>query len=112
MKIVLFITLLETLALTLWMTRRWLSRNVRSRALLTPPVRPAANSLVVDRVSTPVDVPHWVFINDWQLEGQTDDRRPVVGSVADGPGRPSARRAFARRSHQVNYKEWTKERHD
>lgn len=54
----------------------------------------------------------WAFINEWHVESQGDDRRQVSGSVPESTGSSAARRASARQSHQVNFKAWSKERHD
>jgi hypothetical protein len=58
------------------------------------------------------DAAHWAFINQWQVAEQSDDRRPMNGAVANDGGMPSVQRSFARRSHQLSYKKWSKERHD
>ena len=60
----------------------------------------------------PFDAVRWAQRNNWLLEGQPDDRRPVNGSVRESNGSASVRRSFARHSHQVSYKEWSKQRHD
>jgi hypothetical protein len=60
----------------------------------------------------PFNPEHWGQQNSWLLEGSADDRRPMLSRATDGPGSASARRSIARRSHQVSYKEWSRERHD
>ena len=60
----------------------------------------------------PFDPIRWALANPWLSEGQADDRRPINGSVAPNDGAASARRAFARRSHQVMFKKWSQARHD
>ena len=69
---------------------------------------PIANS--AGRVS--FNAVRFAQLNPWLSEGQPDDRTPMIGSITDNTGTPSARRAFARRSHQASYKEWSKARHD
>ena len=54
----------------------------------------------------------WALANPWLSEGQADDRIPMNGSVANNEGTASAKRAFARRSHQVAFKKWSQARHD
>ncbi len=58
------------------------------------------------------DDAHWAFINQWHVESQSNDRRPMNGATATDGGSPSVQRSLARRSHQLKYKEWSKERHD
>lgn len=58
------------------------------------------------------DESRWSFINEWHVNAQEDDRPPMTSVVSDGAGRPSARRAFARQSHQLKYKKWSQARHD
>ena len=65
-----------------------------------------ANSL------TEFDPIRWARLNPWLSEGQADDRTPMDGSVKNNGGTPSVRRAFARRSHQAMFKEWSQARHD
>jgi hypothetical protein len=60
----------------------------------------------------PFDAIGWTKLNPWLSEGRFDDTRPMNGSVADSSGTPSAKRAFARRSHQVMFKKWSQARHD
>ncbi len=106
MKIIFLVIALESLAITLWMTVIWLSRNRKSNLAgvitgesLLPNVNTPRNS------ATRLTTAHWLFINGWQVEAQADDRRPMLGSKS---GRPS----IARRTHQLRYKEWSKQRHD
>jgi hypothetical protein len=67
-----------------------------------------------DEVATwlPDAVARWAFINGWKVEPQSDDRKPVIGAVAQDTGSPSARRSTARRKHQAMFKAWSRERHD
>jgi hypothetical protein len=53
-----------------------------------------------------------VLANPWLSEGQPDDRKPMDGSVKDSGETSSGQRAFARRTHQLMFKKWSKERHD
>ena len=61
---------------------------------------------------TEFDPIRWAQLNPWLSEGQADDRRPMNGSVKDSGGIGSGQRAFARRTHQAMFKEWSKARHD
>jgi hypothetical protein len=54
----------------------------------------------------------WAFINQWQVAEQSTDRMPVTGAVPNRSGPAALRRSVARRAHQVEYKEWSKQRHD
>jgi len=54
----------------------------------------------------------WAQLNPWLSEGQADDRTPMDGSVKKSDGPPSVQRAFARRSHQAMFKEWSQARSD
>jgi hypothetical protein len=58
------------------------------------------------------DPVRWAQLNPWLSEGQADDRTPMNGSVKDSGGPPSVQRSFARRSHQVMFKTWSRARHD
>lgn len=71
-------------------------------------VKPDANSLAGGRFNAV----RWGQLNEWCVEGQADDRRPMNGSVGVSLGSTSARRADARLIHQTMYKEWARERHD
>jgi hypothetical protein len=61
---------------------------------------------------TPFNPEHWAQQNSWLLEGSADDRRPMLSGATDNSGSASTRRSIARHSHQVSYKEWSRERHD
>jgi hypothetical protein len=54
----------------------------------------------------------WKQHNEWCVEGQADDRRPMNGSVGASLGSASAQRSAARLTHQVMYRKWSRERHD
>ena len=115
MKIVLLITVVESLALALWMMLLWHSRLRQSRvadAFSKLHNSPPRNDPAAATELSSFDAAHWAFINLRHLEGQADDRRPMAGTVPQSSGTPSAGRAFARRSHQMDYKQWSKERHD
>jgi len=60
----------------------------------------------------PFDITRWEQLNPWLIEGQADDRMPMLGSAGAGNGSPSVRRSTARRTHQRMYKEWSQARHD
>jgi hypothetical protein len=115
MKIVILITVLESLALTLWLIVRWYSRISQSGAHVALPrrsVAPANDDLTVKRVSAALNGARRAFTNEWQPEGQADDRIPMHGTVGNTTGSPSAHRSTARRAHQLMYKEWSRTRHE
>lgn len=58
------------------------------------------------------DVVAWEKLNPWLTDGQPDDRLPMNGSAANGPGSLSARRSIARRTHQLMFKKWSQARRD
>jgi hypothetical protein len=113
MKIIILITVLESLVIT-WITIHWHSRTRRSTARVGLPQRTVlspSNDLKVGPVSTSLDAAHWAFINELHLEGQRDVQRPVIGP-SRFPAEQRRSPGIRRRSHQVNYKEWSKERHE
>jgi hypothetical protein len=112
MKIILLITVLESLVITLWlMLRRF--RSEYSRIPVAETVLPALNNAYgKSPVSSSLDASRWSFINGWKVEAQADDRRLTLGAVAESAGSASVRRSFARRSHQRSFKSWSQERHD
>jgi hypothetical protein len=91
-------------------------RSQRHEALLSPlvprhaliNVNPNARSLTGDHFS----VISWAQQNQWSVEGQADDRRPMNGGVGVSPGSASAQRSATRLTHQVMYRKWARERHD
>jgi len=110
MKIVLLITILESLVFGSWLILRGF-RNEYSRTqpaeMMLPPY---AN--ITARVAAPLEVSRWKFINNWQVEDQADDRGLTHGVVAARAGSRGERRSFARRSHQQSFKTWSQARHD
>jgi hypothetical protein len=113
MKLIVLITVVESLALMLWLAYSYHKR------------RPSTSFAVVGERSGSVHQPqlnpslllrdsgHWSFINDWELQPRYDDRPPLNGFVAPrSEAAPSVRRAFARQCHQLMYKKWSKDRHD
>ena len=54
----------------------------------------------------------WAQHNEWCVEGQADDRRPMNSSIGASLGSASAQRSAARLTHQVMYSKWARERHD
>jgi len=71
-----------------------------------------ANPFTNPPTSVPFDPIRWALANPWLAEGEPDDRTPMDGSVRDIGGTSSEQRAFARRTHQVMFKEWSQARHD
>lgn len=113
MEIVVLITVIEMAALMAWMIYKYYSRN-KQMMLAMPANRSQPSGFNARRLDRRPSLPqsaHYPFINERQLEGQSDDRRPMSGVVASmgETGTPSAR-AFARRSHQLMYKKWSQER--
>jgi len=116
MKSIISIVVIESTALILLMAylyyRRGLSKGRVSDRLRSPALSPTANSQLNPLLNFSRSG-HCSFLSDWQPVEQHDDRRLMSGSVAViRETTPSVRRAFARKSHQLMYKEWSKERHD
>ncbi len=112
MKIILLITVLESLVVTSWLILRRL-RSEYSRIPAAETMMPVLNNAYGQSiVSGPLDASRWSFINGWNVEAQADDRRLTPGIVVARTGSASARRSFARRSHQRGFKAWSQERHD
>lgn len=82
-------------------------------AQLGPPLAATGDNPSIKRgTPTPFAATGWAQLNPWLLEGQADDRRPMLTTAVDSTGSASVRRSVARRSRQVNYKEWSKARHE
>jgi hypothetical protein len=112
MKIIAAITAIEVLVLTLWLVLLRYHRSARLKtqgilieSALVSAGNSSANHIVSSRGA-------WAVINKWQVAPAADDRKQTNGTVAPGSGSISAQRSSARRSHQANYKAWSKERHD
>jgi hypothetical protein len=113
MRIILIITVLESLVVASWLLALKYSRLKRfelAALRLNGPMISGTSSIIQLPATNPFSVHHWAFINDWHVEDQADDRKPMSGKVSESSGSPSARRAGARRSHQLSYKEWSKDR--
>jgi hypothetical protein len=67
----------------------------------------ALNSETIARELT-----RWKFINQWQVEVQSNDRKPMNSATVSESSAPAVQRSQARRSHQLKFKQWSKERHD
>jgi hypothetical protein len=114
MKIIFLITVGEVLT-TLVLLVFVRSRNKRielATVSLKRPLAPKDDLMVKLPAPDSFDTSHWAFINEWHMNDQGDDRRPMIGAVAESSGSLSARRSFARRSHQLMYKEWSRTRRD
>ncbi|MEP6719254.1 MAG: hypothetical protein ABJB21_08920 [bacterium] len=110
MKIILLITLLESLAITLWLVlRHFRIEHSRIRAATIIPV--LNTGMTTSPLSSP-EASRWHFINGWNVEAQSDDRRLTLGRVVERAGSAPALRSFARRSHQRSFKTWSQDRHD
>jgi hypothetical protein len=110
MKIILLITLLESLAIAAWLVLRHFRIEYSSRPVA------AMIPLVTTHITTSAlpsrDASRRHFINGWNVAAQEDDRRLTLGRVVDRAGSAPALRSFARRSHQRSFKTWSQERHD
>ena len=112
MKIILIITVLETLALALWMLTKHSQRprleiaqgrldNRVKQERTQVAVLPSADLFAFNRRA---------FLNSRQINPQADDRTPMQGAVIDGAGPSAVRRSVSRRSHQLRFKEWSQNR--
>ena len=54
----------------------------------------------------------WSFINGWQVEPQSNDRKPVDSAVVPNSANASVARSMTRRRHQAKFKEWSQDRHE
>ncbi len=112
MKIVLLITVLESLAIAFWLILQRF-RNERARiqpAEIMVPTFAAVSARA--SASSSLEISRWNFINGWQVEDQADDRGLTLGAVAGRAGSAPERRSFARRSHQRSFKTWSQAKHD
>ena len=114
MKIIILITVVESLALMLWVAY---SYHKRHQSKLSTALRVQSGSTANrPQPNALLPFPHsarWSFINEWQVQAQRDDRQPMSGFVESrSEATPSVRRAFARQRHQLMYKKWSQDRHD
>jgi hypothetical protein len=91
-------------------------KNKWSKVELTP-TGPLLTALGGNPFTNPpalvrLDDKRWALANPWLSEGQPDDRTPMDGSVKDSGETSSGQRAFARRTHQLMFKKWSRTRHD
>jgi hypothetical protein len=70
------------------------------------------NPSTISPLPIQTDAARWSLANPWLVEGQANDRPPMDGSVTGSRETPAARRAFARRGHQLSFKKWSQARHD
>ena len=112
MKVVLLITLLESLAIASWLILRRF-RSEYSKISAAGAMMPVLDN-AYERSVVPASLAtsRWSFINGWKVEAQADDRMLTLGTVAQCAGSAPARRSSARRSHQRSFKAWSQERHD
>jgi hypothetical protein len=111
MKIVLLITVIESLAIAAWLTLR-LFRTASANMPAVAAIIPVPKSAATSTMSSSLEVLRWSFINGWKVADQADDRRLTLGTVAGRAGSAPEQRSFARRSHQRSFKAWSQERHD
>ena len=116
MRLIVVIATLKILVIAfLVLTLRRL-RDMRSKRPIAPlklRLAYSGDKLTTDSPTpAPFDAIYWAQLNEWHLAAQADDRRPMDGRAGEGSGSASARRSVARQSHQVMYKEWSKQRHD
>jgi len=72
----------------------------------------AQDSSVIGIPPSADDTARWAYITEWRVGPQSNDRRPVSGSVATGKSSLSAGRSSARRQHKARFKVWSQSRHD
>lgn len=85
----------------------------RAHGFLRPATASARDARTVTSTTPdPFDIKRWEKLNPWLIEGQADDRMPMLGAAGDGNGSLSERRSTARRTHQMMYKKWSQARHD
>jgi hypothetical protein len=111
MRIVLLITVLESLAIASWLMVRRLRNEIPKLQPAKSMVPVYANANIAAGVPSALEASHWNFINNWQ-EDQADDRGLTLGAVPARAGSNPERRSFARRSHQRSFKTWSQARHD
>ena len=70
------------------------------------------NSPIDSPPSASFDPVRWAQQNPWLVEGQANDRKPMITSGTRSSGSASAQRSATRRAHQIEFKAWSKERHD
>ena len=113
MKLVFLIIVLESLVIALILVavlgHSWRRKSKVQR--LFPLIDAAGPPSIHLPTAALFDPVRWAQLNPWLLEGQPDDRTPMIGSDGEVRGSASARRSSARRSHQINYKAWSKARH-
>jgi hypothetical protein len=112
MRIVLLITVLESLAIASWLMVRRFRNEIPKLQPAKSMVPVYANAKVPAGVPSALEASHWNFINNWQVEDQADDRGLTLGAVAARAGSTPEQRSFARRSHQRSFKTWSQARHD
>jgi hypothetical protein len=114
MKLVFVIIVLENLVIALILAAVFAHSWRRKFNLQRPFSLIDAGDTPSIHLATPAlfDPVRWTRLNPWLLEGQPDDRTPMIGSDGEISGSASARRSSARRFHQINYKAWSKERHN
>jgi hypothetical protein len=111
MKIIIVITVVETLMLTLWLAYSYY-RHRKSNVRIALG-RPGPTIDYRDGSLLSPSPGHGSAINRSQVQGQQDDRRLMNGSVpVSKEVAASVHRALARKSHQVMYKKWSKDRHE
>lgn len=112
MRIVLLITVLESLAVASWLMVRRFRNEIPKLQPAKSMVPVYASASVRATVPSSLEASHWNFINNWQVQDQANDRRLTPNAVTARPGSNPERRSFARRSHQRGFKTWSQARHD
>lgn len=88
-------------------------KSSTTHGFIGPATAPARDALTVTSTTPkPFDIKRWENLNPWLIEGQPDDRIPMLGAASNGNGSLSARRSTARRAHQMMFKKWSQARHD
>lgn len=70
------------------------------------------NAFINPRASVPFYGERWALASPWLSEGQSDDRIPMDNSVTESGETSSGQRSFARRTHQLMFKKWSRARHE
>src|ERR1700682_1054162 len=112
MRIILAITLLESLAITSWFVLQHFRSEYSKMPATTTMIPIVSNVPAKPSISASLEASRWSVINGWKVAAQADDRSLTLGTVAENFGSASARRSFARRSHQHSFKAWSQQRHD
>lgn len=111
MKIVILISVIEMSVLLAWLIYKHYRQQPMPAVARRRSYISTINNRTPDRTSSIRELVHYPLMNERLSEGQRDDRLPMNGSVeGDAERGTSSGRAFARRSHQLMFKRWSRER--